>query len=85
MGKRFLIRAITDTVDDANAFMAKHPDTALIASFGTLHFIAKRSRGVCSIISCVESMKEITGKPLELLPAPQPGHPVSPHERHGQE
>ncbi len=46
MGKRFLIRAIADTTEEANAFMEKHPDTALIASFGALHFIANVHAGV---------------------------------------
>ena len=45
MGKRFQVRAITTTVDSANAFMDKHPETALIASYGPFHIIANMYAG----------------------------------------
>jgi hypothetical protein len=34
MGKRFRVRAITTTVDEANRYMEVHRETALIACFG---------------------------------------------------
>ena len=46
MGKRFMIRAIADTVEDANKFMESHPETALIACFGPLNIIANQYAGV---------------------------------------
>lgn len=46
MGKRFMIRAITDSVDEANAFMEKHSETALIACFGPFNIIANTYAGI---------------------------------------
>lgn len=46
MGKRFMIRAITTTDDEANKFMDKHGDTALIACFGPFRIIANQYEGV---------------------------------------
>jgi hypothetical protein len=46
MGKRFLVRAITDTVDEANHFMERHDETALIACFGPFNIIANKYEGV---------------------------------------
>lgn len=46
MGKRFRVRAITTTVDSANTFMEKHPDTALIACYGPFNIIANTYEGV---------------------------------------
>lgn len=45
MGKHFPIRAITTTVEEANAFMASHPDTSLIACWGELNVIADTYSG----------------------------------------
>lgn len=46
MGKRFQIRAIATTVDEANIFMAKHEETALIACFGPYYIVANKYEGV---------------------------------------
>jgi len=46
MGKRFRVRAITDSVDEANEFMGSHTDTALIACFGPFNVIANCYEGV---------------------------------------
>jgi hypothetical protein len=46
MGKRFQVRAITTTVESANEFMEKHPDTALIACYGQFNIIANTYEGV---------------------------------------
>ena len=46
MGKRFMVRAITDSVDEANAYMERHTDTALIACFGPFNVIANQYEGV---------------------------------------
>jgi hypothetical protein len=46
MGKRFRVRVITDSIDDANAFMEKHNETALIACFGPFNIIANVYSGV---------------------------------------
>lgn len=46
MGKRFRVRAITDTVDEANHFMETHRDTALICCFGPFNVIANCYEGV---------------------------------------
>lgn len=46
MGKRFLIRAITTTEQEANSFMEKHDETALIACFGPFNIIANKYEGV---------------------------------------
>ena len=48
MGKRFMVRAITDTIDEANDFMRKHDDAALIACFGPFNIIANVYAGVQS-------------------------------------
>jgi hypothetical protein len=45
MGKRFLVRAITDTDDEANAFMERHSEATLIACFGPLNIIANQYAG----------------------------------------
>lgn len=45
MGKRFLVRAVTDTTEEANAYMEQHPETALIACFGPLNIIANKYEG----------------------------------------
>lgn len=46
MGKRFAVRAITDNDGEANAFMERHTDTALIACFGPFCIIAEVNAGV---------------------------------------
>lgn len=46
MGKRFMVRAITTTDAEANAFMESHPETALIACFGPFDIIANQYEGV---------------------------------------
>jgi hypothetical protein len=46
MGKRFRVRAITDSVDEANAFMESHRETALIACFGPFNVIANQYAGI---------------------------------------
>jgi hypothetical protein len=46
MGKRFRVRAITDSVDEANEFMERHSETALIACFGQFNVIANCYEGV---------------------------------------
>lgn len=46
MGKRFRVRAITNTVDEANRFMERHTETALIACFGPFNVIANQYEGV---------------------------------------
>lgn len=48
MGKRFRVRAIFTTADDANAFMEKHSDATLIACFGPFNVIANTYAGVRS-------------------------------------
>lgn len=45
MCKRFRIRAITTTDDEANDFMANHQETALIACFGPFNIIANKYEG----------------------------------------
>lgn len=45
MGKRFRVRAITDTIEEANQYMESHRDTALIACFGPLCIIANQYEG----------------------------------------
>lgn len=46
MGKRFRVRAVTTTVDEANDFMENHRDTALIACFGEFNLIANSYEGI---------------------------------------
>lgn len=46
MGKKFRVRAITDSVDEANSFMDSHSETALIACFGPFNIIANKYEGV---------------------------------------
>lgn len=46
MGKRFLVRAVTTTDAEANAFMESNPDSALIACFGPFNVIANTYAGV---------------------------------------
>jgi hypothetical protein len=46
MGKRFLVRAIFTTTEQANEYMEKHSDTALIACFGPFNVIANQYAGV---------------------------------------
>jgi hypothetical protein len=46
MGKRFRVRAITDNVDEANAYMQRHSETALIACFGPFNVIANQYSGI---------------------------------------
>jgi hypothetical protein len=45
MGKRFQVRAITTSDELSNAFMEKHPDTALIACYGPFQIIANVYEG----------------------------------------
>jgi hypothetical protein len=51
MGKRFRVRAITTSDEEANSFMDTHSDTALIACFGPFNVIA----------NCYEGIKESDG------------------------
>ena len=46
MGKRFRVRAITDSMDEANGFMERHNETALIACFGPFNVIANCYEGI---------------------------------------
>ena len=46
MGKRFQVRAITTTTAEANDYMARHSETALIACFGPFNVIANQYAGV---------------------------------------
>ena len=46
MGKSFRVRAITNTVDEANEYMEKHKNTALIACFGPFNLIANVYEGL---------------------------------------
>lgn len=46
MGKRFQVRAITDSDTEANSFMEHHNETALIACFGPFNIIANKYEGV---------------------------------------
>jgi hypothetical protein len=46
MGKRFRVRAITTTDDEANGFMERNRDCALIACFGPFNVIANTYAGV---------------------------------------
>jgi hypothetical protein len=46
MGKRFQVRAIADTVTEANNFMERHTETALIACFGPFNVIANQYAGI---------------------------------------
>ena len=48
MGKKFLVRAISDTDEEANKFMENHTDTALIACFGPFNIIANQYAGVAN-------------------------------------
>lgn len=45
MGKRFRVRAISDTENEANDYMERHDETALIACFGPLNVIANKYEG----------------------------------------
>ena len=44
MGKRFQVRAIADTETEANDYMARHNEIALIACFGPFNVIANQVR-----------------------------------------
>jgi hypothetical protein len=46
MGKSFRVRAISTTVDEANAFMARHDEAVLIACFGEFNIIANQYEGL---------------------------------------
>lgn len=46
MGKRFRVRAIATSDDEANEFMESHRDTGLIACFGPFNVIADLYAGV---------------------------------------
>lgn len=46
MGKRFRVRAVATTDDEANTFMETHPDTAVIACLGPFIFIANVYEGL---------------------------------------
>ena len=46
MGKKFRVRAITDSIDEANAFMNSHRETALIACYGPFNLIANKYEGI---------------------------------------
>jgi hypothetical protein len=46
MGKRFQVRAITTTTEEANAYMERTPEAALIACFGEFNVIANQYEGV---------------------------------------
>jgi hypothetical protein len=45
MGKRFRVRAISDSDAQVNAFMEKHNETALIACFGPFNIVANKYEG----------------------------------------
>jgi hypothetical protein len=45
MGKRFRVRAITDTDAEANAFMERHRESTLIACFGPFNIVANTYEG----------------------------------------
>lgn len=45
MGKKFRLRAITDSDDEANEFMRTNRDTATIACYGPFTFIANLYEG----------------------------------------
>ena len=51
MGKRFMVCAIADTIEEANTFMERHSDTALIACFGPFNVIANQYAGVKEVQS----------------------------------
>ena len=46
MGKRFQVRAITTTIEEANSYMERHDETALIACFGPFNVIANKYEGI---------------------------------------
>jgi len=46
MGKRFRVRAITTTTEEANGYMERHRETALIACFGEFNVIANQYQGI---------------------------------------
>jgi hypothetical protein len=46
MGKKFRIRAISDSVDEANRFMERHDEATLIACFGPFNVIANQYEGI---------------------------------------
>ena len=46
MGKRFRVRCITTSVDEANEFMQRHNEAALIACFGDFNIIANQYEGL---------------------------------------
>jgi hypothetical protein len=46
MGKRFQVRMITTSDDEANEFMGRHDEVALIACFGPFKIIANKYAGV---------------------------------------
>ncbi len=49
MRKRFQVRCITTSDEEANAFMESHPDTGLIAQYGPFRIIANLYAGVQGI------------------------------------
>ena len=49
MGKRFRVRAITDSIEEANRFMERNSETALIACFGPFNIIANQYEGVRNV------------------------------------
>ena len=68
MGKRFQVRAITTTVDEANKFMEQHTETALIACFGEFNIIANQYAGVKDTITPLRDInKELNALPWEPL------------------
>lgn len=48
MGKRFQLMAVADNADEANQYMERHDDAAVIADFGPLVFMANKYFGAKS-------------------------------------
>jgi hypothetical protein len=48
MGKRFRVRGIFTTDAEANEYMKRNPETALIACFGPFSIVANQYAGVRS-------------------------------------
>ena len=46
MGKRFRVRAVFTSDADANGYMERHRDTALIAEFGPFRIVANQYEGI---------------------------------------
>lgn len=46
MGKKFRVRCVTTEIDEANDYMEKHEETALIACFGPFNVIANKYEGI---------------------------------------